>query len=105
MAKRTINRDDEPKGKCMQKLKNKLSVKLIAGFAAVLGILAVVSIYSFVFLKGIDSGVDKIANFNMNQLINAENEAIAALEALSYQNNYLLTNADEDKNNAIAAIE
>ena len=89
----------------MGNIKKKLSAKLFTGFGIVLLILAGVSFYSYSSFRSIDAGVDKIANFNLKQLINAENEAIASLEALSYQKNFLLTNADDDKIKAIAFIE
>ena len=89
----------------MQTFKEKLSAKLLGGFGVVIAILAGVSIYSFASFKSIDSGVDKIANFNLKQLINNENQSIASLEALSSQKNYLLTNSDDDKNKSIAFIE
>ena len=81
----------------------KITIKLILGFGIILAVLAMISIVSYLNFSKISQQVNKIGEYNLRQLINSENEAIASLETLALQNDYFMDSSIEAKERCLNA--
>jgi methyl-accepting chemotaxis protein len=86
----------------------KLSTRLYTGFGAIIVILLVSGLASaFAFNKisiktnEIDGKTKKIADVNIEVLVNSERQAIEAMSTLAYQNKYLVKRSNETKKHVL----
>ena len=81
----------------------KITMKLILGFGIIIIVLAMISVVSYLNFNKVSQQVNKIGKYNLSQLINSENEAIAALETLALQNDYFMNSTTKAKEKCLEA--
>ena len=81
----------------------KITMKLILGFGIIIIVLALISMVSYLNFNKVSLQVNKIGKYNLSQLINSENEAIASLETLAMQNDYFMNSTTEAKEKCLEA--
>lgn len=81
----------------------KITMKLILGFGIIIIVLAMISVVSYLNFNKVNQQVNKIGRYNISQLINSENEAIASLETLALQNDYFMDSTGKAKEKCLEA--